>query len=307
MQFLVFAITYPFIWLLSRLPMRILYAISDFFFFLIYYVIGYRKKVVLENLKLAFPEKSEEERIKIAKGFFKHFTDLVMESVKSFTISEKEIRKRYTYKNIEVLQDITDTGKSIALVGTHHANWEWLLGLPLTLHNIKSHAAYTKINNKYFENTLKKSRSRFGGVLYRTANTIKNIDKNYKNKEQSLYCLLSDQSPQLHKTHYWKEFMGVKVPIHTGAEMLAKKYNLSYVVWTSKKVKRGFYELEFQLITNEPNTFKNYDLTDVFLTISEKNINQQPEVYLWSHKRFKHRNKFEEWKKMKASKQKTNS
>ncbi|WP_298778868.1 lysophospholipid acyltransferase family protein [uncultured Polaribacter sp.] len=305
MQFLVFALTYPFIWLFSRLPMRVLYIQSDVFFFLIYYIFGYRKKVVFDNISIAFPEKSDEEKKIISKKFFKHLMDLFMESVKAFSISEKEIQKRYTYKNINLLLEIEKTGRDIALVGTHHANWEWLMSLPLLLNNIKPHAAYTKINNKYFENVLKKSRSRFGGVMYRTSNTIKNIDLNHKNKIQSLYCLLSDQSPQIHKTHYWKEFLGVKVPIHTGAEMLTKKYNLTYVVWTSKKLKRGFYELEFQLITDNPTTYKDYNLTDKYLAISEKNIKQQPEFYLWSHKRFKHKDKFNEWQELQKTKLQT--
>ncbi|MBT4412627.1 MAG: lipid A biosynthesis acyltransferase, partial [Polaribacter sp.] len=150
MQFLVFALTYPFIWLFSRLPMRILYIKSDIFFFLIYYVFRYRKNVVLENLRLAFPEKSEAERKKISRNFFKHFTDLFMESVKAFSISEKEILKRYTYKNPELVNDFTKQGKSIALVAAHQANWEWSISLPLVLEG-KVNGAYTKLGNTYFE------------------------------------------------------------------------------------------------------------------------------------------------------------
>ncbi len=291
MQFLTFALIYPFIWLISRLPMRILYIISDGFYLLNYYIIGYRKEVVLENLKLAFPEREEKELKKIRKQFFKHLTDFFVESIKSFSISEKEVLKRMKYKNMGVLDEIVKTGKSIMIVGCHEANWEWLLGIPLNIENIKCQAAYTKIANKYFERIVKKTRSKFGGIMYRSTDTIKNVYRNYKNNTQSLYCLLSDQSPQINKANYWSEFMGVKVPIHTGAEMLAKKYDMSYVVWTSRKIKRGYYEIEFELITNEPSTFEDFQLTDRFLEITEKNIRKNPEVYLWSHKRFKHRNK----------------
>ncbi|KGL60615.1 lysophospholipid acyltransferase family protein [Polaribacter sp. Hel1_33_49] len=304
MQFLVFALTYPFIWLLSRLPMRILYIKSDIFFFLIYYVFRYRKNVVLENLRLAFPEKSEAERKKISKNFFKHFTDLFMESVKAFSISEKEILKRYTYKNPELVNDFTKQGKSIALVAAHQANWEWSISLPLVLEG-KVNGAYTKLGNTYFEKAVRSSREKFGVSGYKTSETVKGMQRNFAEKTQGLYILLSDQSPQVHKTFYWSTFFGVKVPIHTGAEMLAKKFDLVVINYVTRKVKRGYYETEFQLITETPKEFDNYQITDKYLRLTERNVIQQPELYLWSHKRFKHRNSFDEWQKMKASKQKT--
>ncbi|PKV65089.1 KDO2-lipid IV(A) lauroyltransferase [Polaribacter sp. Hel1_33_96] len=304
MQFLVFALTYPFIWLFSRLPMRILYIKSDIFFFLIYYVFRYRKNVVLENLRLAFPEKSEAERKKISKNFFKHFTDLFMESVKAFSISEKEILKRYTYKNPELVNDFTKQGKSIALVAAHQANWEWSISLPLVLEG-KVNGAYTKLGNTYFEKAVRSSREKFGVSGYKTSETVKGMQRNFAEKTQGLYILLSDQSPQVHKTFYWSTFFGVKVPIHTGAEMLAKKFDLVVINYVTRKVKRGYYETEFQLITETPKEFDNYQITDKYLRLTERNVIQQPELYLWSHKRFKHRNSFDEWQKMKASKQKT--
>ncbi|SDU00744.1 KDO2-lipid IV(A) lauroyltransferase [Polaribacter sp. Hel1_33_78] len=304
MQFLVFALTYPFIWLFSRLPMRILYIKSDIFFFLIYYVFRYRKNVVLENLRLAFPEKSEAERKKISRNFFKHFTDLFMESVKAFSISEKEILKRYTYKNPELVNDFTKQGKSIALVAAHQANWEWSISLPLVLEG-KVNGAYTKLGNTYFEKAVRSSREKFGVSGYKTSETVKGMQRNFAEKTQGLYILLSDQSPQVHKTFYWSTFFGVKVPIHTGAEMLAKKFDLVVINYVTRKVKRGYYETEFQLITETPKEFDNYQITDKYLRLTERNIIQQPELYLWSHKRFKHRNSFDEWQKMRASKQKT--
>ncbi len=304
MQFLVFALTFPFIWLFSRLPMRILYITSDIFFFLIYYVFRYRKKVVLENLRLAFPEKSEAEKIKISKRFFKHFTDLFMESVKAFSISEKEILKRYSYKNPELVNNFTKEGKSIALVAAHQANWEWSISLPLVLDG-KVNGAYTKLGNTYFEKAVRVSREKFGVSGYKTSETVKGMQRNFADKTQGLYILLSDQSPQVHKTFYWSTFFGIKVPIHTGAEMLAKKFDLVVINYITRKVKRGYYETEFQLITETPKEFDNYQITDKYLRLTENNIKQQPELYLWSHKRFKHRDSFDKWKKMKASKQKT--
>ncbi|WP_299160453.1 lysophospholipid acyltransferase family protein [uncultured Tenacibaculum sp.] len=303
MQLLIFIIVYPIIWLISRLPMRILYLFSDLFFFILYYLVGYRKEVVESNLKIAFPNKNDADIKNISKKFFKHFVDLIFESVKSFTISEKEILKRYKYKNPELINQLVKQGKSIALVGAHQANWEWSISLPLVL-DINVTGAYTKLGNKYFEKKVKESRSKFGINGLKTSETVKGIHKNYTNKIQALYILLSDQSPQVHKTHYWSEFLGVKVPIHTGAEMLAKKYDLTVINYVTKKTKRGYFETHFELITETPKEFDNYQITDKYLKITEKNIKDQPEYYLWSHKRFKHRDKYDEWLKNKKTSQK---
>ena len=290
MQFLIFAITYPIIWLLSLLPMKILYLLSDFLYLIFFYLIGYRKKVVLENLQLAFPKKELDELIIIQKKFFKHFTDIFIESIKAFTISEKTIKKHYKYTNPELINDLYDKGRSIAFMGSHQANWEWSISIPLVV-KITCFGAYTRIGNSYFDKTVKDSRTKFGFIGYKTTETIKSISRNFDEGVQGLYLLLSDQSPQIHKTHYWREFMGVKVPIHTGAEMIAKKFNMAVVNYTVKKVKRGYFEVTFETITEHPNEFKNYEITDRYLGIVERNIIDQPEYYLWSHKRFKHRNK----------------
>ena len=150
MQFLTFAITYPFIWLLSILPMRVLYIFSDLFYGLFYYIVGYRKDVVLENLTLAFPEKDLDELKKIRKKFFRHFTDLLFESIKIISISKKEMSRRYKFKNPELIQELCDSNKSILLLATHYANWEYLSSLSLVT-NLNFYGSYTKIRNRHFE------------------------------------------------------------------------------------------------------------------------------------------------------------
>ncbi|MBS9774481.1 MAG: lysophospholipid acyltransferase family protein [Tenacibaculum sp.] len=295
MKFIVFAFVYPLIWVLSRLPMRILYLISNFLFVLVYYVVGYRKKVVISNIKTVFPEKNEKEVKLIAKKFFQHFTDLIVESVKFFSISEKEIKKRYTYKNINVINDLAEKGKSIMLMGGHYNNWEWSLGLPLHA-KISCYGTYKKIQNPYFEKVLADSRSRFGydGVI--TSLFIKNIEKRSKEDVQSLYFMLGDQSPQLKKTRYWSNFLNQFVPVFVGGEFLAKKHNLSVVNMNVTKVKRGYYEVDFKLITDEPSSYKDYEITEEYLRLTEEYVYKNPEYYLWSHRRFKHKDKYEEWK-----------
>ncbi len=278
--------------------MFILYGISDVFYALLYYVIGYRKKVIYNNLKLAFPSKSENELKKIQKKFFRHFTDLLVESIKAFTISEKEILKRYKYKNVELFKSLEPLNKSILLTGAHYANWEWVICLN-KLVNFSPYAAYAKIKNPYFDKKITTTRSKFGANFIKTSLISKTIENNKKINKLSMYGLLSDQSPQLHKTHYWSKFLGVKVPVITGAEMLAKKHDLIVVNFKTTKIKRGYYETEFELITATPKDFEDYEITDMYLKITESHINKQPEFYLWSHKRFKHKDKYNEWKAMK--------
>ena len=296
MNLLLFILVYPIIWILSLMPMRILYVISDIFYGILFYLVGYRKKVVLDNLKMAFPEKEESELKRIRKKFYRHFTDLIVESVKAFTMSRKFISKRYTFKNPEVVNDLYKKGRSIAFMGAHQANWEWSCSMPLWV-DITCLGAYTRVGNKYFDKVIKTSRTKFGFDGYETTKTIDQMKKNFDDGLQALYLLLSDQSPQVHKTHYWSEFMGIKVPIHTGAEMLAKKFDMAVVNYSVKKIKRGRFEVTFELITETPNEFENYQITDQYLVITERNIREQPEYYLWSHKRFKHRDKVpEEWR-----------
>ena len=306
MNKIVFYLTYPLIWLISRLPMFILYLISDFFYVLLYYVFGYRKEVVLKNISYAFPEKSEEKKQKIAKKFYKHFTDIMIESIKSFSISEKEILKRYKYKNPELVNKYAKEGKSIALVSAHLANWEWSISTPLVL-DIDIFGAYNKLRNETFEKTLRENREKFGIKGATTANFIKLIKHNFENNVQGAYILLSDQSPHIEKTFHWGTFFGVKVPVHSGAEMLAKKNDLVVINYRAKKIKRGYYETDFELITENPKEYKDYDITDKFLRITERNITEQPEFYLWSHNRFKNKDRYEEWLKLQETKQQTKS
>ena len=290
MKFISFVLTYPFIWLLSRLPMRILYLIATFFYFIIYYIVGYRKEIVFKNLELSFPKKTKEELKQIRKKFYGHFVDLFIESIKAFSISEKEIKKRYVYKNPELLNKYVREGRSIAMMGAHLANWEWSVNMSLHT-KIKCFGAYTRLQNKYFDKKIKKSRQKFGFYGYKTSDFIKGMQENFNNNIQGLYLLLSDQSPRPKKAYYWREFLGVKVPVHTGAEMLSKRFDMVVLNYVAKKIKRGYYEIEFQLITDQPKTFDNYKITDLYTALTEENIKEQPELYLWTHKRFKHRNK----------------
>ncbi len=290
MNLLIYILIYPFIWLLSILPFRVLYIISDGFYGLLYYVIGYRKKVVYDNLKLAFPNKSKKEILRIRKKFYHHFIDVFIEMIKSFTVSKEVVYKHYKYPNIDFFTELYKDGKSVILVGPHYANWEWIMSVDSFV-NYKGYAAYTKVNNPYFNDKVLKSREKFGTNLVPNSKIITEIIYNQKNNIQAMYGLLSDQSPQLKKAFYWRTFFDVKVPVHTGGEMLAKKYNMNMVYIETKKIKRGYYETTFSLISSDAQKHKDYELTDIFINKVEKQVRKQPEYYFWTHKRFKHKDK----------------
>lgn len=290
MNLLVYCLVYPLIWFISILPFRILYFISNFFYLLTYHLIGYRKKIVLNNLKLAFPEKKEQELLEIRKKFYKHFVDIFMEMIKTFTISKTELDKHYTYTNIELIKELKKDGKSVILISAHYANWEWTIGMNSYI-NYNAYAAFTKVSNPYFNNKIKKTRERFGVILKQASKITPTMLQNYKNNTQSIYGLLSDQSPQLKKDMYWSLFLNVKVPIHTGGEILAKKYDMNIVFLDTRKIKRGYYETTLSIITNEAQKHSEFELTEIYLRKVEAQIKAQPEYYFWTHKRFKHRDK----------------
>ena len=255
---------------------------------------GYRKKIVRQNLMMAFPDKTDEERIKIEKQFYKHFADLFVEMIKAFNLSLAQMKKRFVFNNVGLLNDITDTGQNVIIVGGHYANWEWVFSLA-DLTKISPIATYLKINNPYFEKFMLKNRLRFGGELIETKNLRKTLKKYHSQNKTFILGLLADQSPQRHRAKYWRSFLGVApVPVFTGPEELAKQYRAAVVFMRINKLKRGYYNIDFELITDSPEKYEDYDLTDIYIEKLEKQIKQKPQYYLWTHKRFKHLDKIPE-------------
>ncbi len=291
MQLLIYVLVNPFIWFLSILPLRVLHVFSDFLFVILYHIIGYRKKVVRNNLKLSFPDKSSQELLKIEKKTFHHFIDSFMEMIKSFSISKKEVRKRTSIENPELINNLISNNKSVIVLSSHYANWEWAPYLMNQLTDCEAYGAYTKIQNKYFERKMKQSRTKFGAIFVVSYQFIDQMQKNDNDKKAALYGFLSDQSPLLKKAYYWKEFMGIRVPVVTGHEMLAKKFDYPVVFLQTDRVKRGYYHSKFTLLTEKPKEIPDYEITDMYLNLLEKQIRANPEYYFWTHKRFKHMGK----------------
>jgi KDO2-lipid IV(A) lauroyltransferase len=288
MQFLVFILTFPFLWVISILPFRIFYWFSDFIYVIVYYIIGYRKKTVKENLALALPHLSDKERLAIEKKSYHHLCDMFLEMIKTMTISADEMNKRFVITNIELVKEFENKNKSTVLLASHYASWEWLLSFNAKT-NFKGIGVYKKIANKYFDKLIRDIRSKYNAELVETKKAIPLMAENQKNGILSMYGLASDQSPKLNRAFHWDKFMGVEVPVHTGAEMLAKKYDLTVLFVKVKKVKRGFYEATFVPITDNPRSIPDFEITNTFLREVEKQILEAPEYYFWTHKRWKHR------------------
>jgi KDO2-lipid IV(A) lauroyltransferase len=290
MQLLLFLIAYPIIWLISILPFPLLYLFSDFVNFLVYRVFGYRKKVVRENIAMALPHLTVKERLNIEKKFYSHMCDMFLEMVKTMSISQKEMEKRFKFTNLDVYRDLEKKGKSIALLCAHYASYEWAVSMNYHI-TFEGYGIYKKINNKYFDKLIKDIRSKFNATLLSTRETIPTIERNVKTGHLGVFGLASDQSPQATKANHWSSFMGIEVPVHTGAEMLAKRFDMNVIFLRNKKVKRGYYEATFELMAENPKSVPDFEISDDFLRRVEKQIHEAPEFYLWTHKRWKHRRK----------------
>ena len=177
MQLIIFILVYPIIWFLSILPFSVLHFLSDITYFVLYYIVGYRKKIVRNNLKLSFPDKSDQELLKIEKKAMRHFVDTFVEMVKTFSLSEQDILKRIYIENIEEIERLIRTDKSVIIISSHHANWEWPVHLMLNSVDCVGFGSYAKIQNKYFENIIKKSRSKFGAKLVVGSRFIRQMQK----------------------------------------------------------------------------------------------------------------------------------
>jgi len=288
MNLLVYILVYPFIWMISRLNFTSIYLISDLLYYIIYYIFSYRKKVVRKNLELAFPEKSKMERRRIERENFRNLTDIFLETFKSNNIKEKDLMERFKFKNPELLEKIYNNNQEVIVMCSHYCSWEWVFVIE-KITKFKINAIYKQLSNKYFDKWTKDRRSQYGANMITTKETYREISRLSKLKSLNFYGFASDQSPKKSKAVYWGNFLNNWVPIHTGAEIIAKKYNIAIVFMDVQKVKRGYYEASFSLITEKPNSFKKFELTDKYIELVEKQVRDKPEYYTWTHRRFKHR------------------
>ena len=274
--------------MISRLNFTSIYLISDLLYYILYYIFSYRKKVVRKNLELAFPEKSKMERRRIERENFRNLTDIFLETFKSNNIKEKDLRERFKFKNPELLEKIYNNNQEVIVMCSHYCSWEWVFVIE-KITKFKINAIYKQLSNKYFDKWTKDRRSQYGANMITTKETYREVSRLSKLKSLNFYGFASDQSPKKSKAVYWGNFLNNWVPIHTGAEIIAKKYNIAIVFMDVQKVKRGYYEASFSLITDKPNSFKKFELTEKYIELVEKQVRNKPEYYTWTHRRFKHR------------------
>ena len=269
------------------LPLRILYLFSDFMYLLIMYVVPYRKKVVYNNLKNAFPEKSEEEIRKIAKSFYRYFCDFIIEIIKSINISPSSLMKRLNYVNPEVVNDQYDKGNNVVLVSGHYGNWEWLSTLNFVIKHQFIYAARV-LHNSFSDTLINNLRQKYGALFVRMEDTYRSIIKRIKHDEKIMIWLLADQRPPKN-AEYWTTFLNQDTAFYLGAGKMVKKLNLSLVFLDIQRVKRGRYDIHFELLTEGAVDMDEYQITEMHIRKLEEVIRKKPDYWLWSHKRWKHK------------------
>lgn len=269
---------------ISLLPFWILYLISDFLYIVLYKIIGYRLEVVNTNLTNSFPKKSREEIKEIQNKFYHHLCDLIVESIKLFSISEKEVKKRIVFVNPEVTDAYFDKGQSLMIVGGHCNNWEYTVAGGLYVSH-EMVALYSPLSNKFFEKKMKESRSRFGITLLST----RNAKAFFKTGPEtpSMIIFGSDQAPSSSTNAYWTRFLNQDTAVLYGLEKYAKQLNYPVIYAEIRKVKRGCYEFSFKLIEENPATTAYGEISERHVRMLEKQILEQPEYWLWTHKRWK--------------------
>ena len=271
---------------LSLLPYPLLYLLSDIIFLIMYRVIGYRKEVVFTNLKNSFPNKSKQELKKIMSDFYRHLCDIIMESVKGFTISEKQLRKRLIIKNPEFSNYFADRGQSIIFVGGHYNNWEICAQAFAMYSNHKCIGIYKPLSNAFINDKIYTSRSKYGMHLISMKQTKKSFEDG---DEPKAIVFGSDQNPANPKRAHWVQFLNQDTGVLFGVERYAKEYDWPVVFVSIRKAKRGYYEVEYSLVTDNPNEEPHGKITEDFTKRLEQDIINQPQYWLWSHKRWKHK------------------
>ena len=272
--------------ILGYTPFWLLYILADIIFFSSYYLVRYRKKTVIQNLKNSFPEKSDQEIRKITIAFYHHLADLIVETVKAFQISETTLKKRIHYKNPEVLDELYKQGKSVALLSGHYGNWEWTMALPKFIKH-QVNVIYRPIQNETFDKFIKKVRSRFGMFMMPARISLRTMLEHEKTGQLSATYYLTDQTA-LYDTDYWMTFLNQESAVFPGPEKVAVRLKQAVVFMDIQKVKRGRYEVEFTKLFDDASQTKEFEVTKTHTRFLEEIIRKRPEYWLWSHKRWKH-------------------
>ena len=281
-----------FLRLFSYVPFCLLYIISDGLYFLVYYVFRYRRRIVRKNLTESFPEKSEDDIKKIEKNFYSFFTDNILESLKMFTISRKEMLRRVKFVNVEEVDDLMRNGKSISLFLGHYGNWEWMSSIPLHINKeVVAAQIYHKLSNKNMDRLMLYVRERMGAVCVEMRKTARYVNELATENKVCIIGFIADQAPRKKDARHFLHFLNHNTPVLTGTEKITKHYDFGAFFLDVKRVKRGYYEARFVKMHDNPKSLPDFELTAIYYQMLEKCIRTQPELYLWSHNRFRNAEK----------------
>lgn len=274
-----------FLYLVSLLPFWFLYLVSDVIFVTLYYITGYRRKVVYENLKNSFPEKTEDERKTIEVKYYRYMADLMVETIKSVSMSKKSVQKRMVPTNPEMMQHYFDKGKSIIAAAGHYCNWEMACLSFGFLTDNKRMIVYKPQSNEVFTDFFNRTRSRFGATMISMRQTLRKMIE-FKN-ELTFTVLASDQTPTLQDAKHFTTFLNQPTAVFLGIEKLTKVVDCVVIFYRIDLVKRGYYTYTFIPLVEEPKETKPFEITEIHVKYLETLIREKPEYWLWSHRRWK--------------------
>ncbi len=281
-------IVYGLVKLISYLPFSVLYVFSDIVFFFVNYILRYRRKVITSNLKNSFPEKSDEEIHKIRREFYSHFCDTFIETIKMWSISEEEMKKRCKFLNPEVFDVYKEQNKNVITILGHYGNWEWLSSFALW-RDANYLPVYKPLHNKVFDNMFLKIRKRFGAIPVAKDDTLRTMIR-YRNEEKlSATVLIGDQTPKKNSISYWTKFLNQDTAILIGTERIAKKLDQAIIFIKMNKIKRGYYEVDLIPLFDNPKETEEFEISEKHTRVLENIIKENPAYWLWSHKRWKHK------------------
>lgn len=281
--------------LISYIPFRALYVLSDGLYYILYYIIRYRRKIVRKNLTESFPTLKGKEILQVEKKFYRYFTDQVLESCKMATISPEEMKKHMKFTNIEAANAVFKEGKTIALYMGHYGNWEWISSIPLWVaEGVTSVQIYHKLRNDNTNRLILNMRERLGAISVEMRKTARYITEITNTNQVSVIGFIADQSPKKKEVRYFLPFLHHRTPILVGTEKIVKHYGFEAWFLDMKRVKRGYYEAELIRMHEEPTSLPDFELTEIYFRMLEKMIQERPELYLWTHNRFKHATKLDE-------------
>lgn len=288
MEAIGFYIVYGFAWVLTFLPLPVLYILSDCIFPIVYYFPGYRRKEVRTNLMNSFPEKNIKEIIKIEKAYYHHLCDLFIETFKLIHMSNQETMERMQMTNPELLNRLYNEGKDVVAILGHFGNWEWLVCLPLYT-KLQIVSIYKPLKDKHFDRFMNKMRSKNNMILSPMSGIIRDVVSLRQKNIRSLFAFITDQRPPKGEIKFWTKFLNQDTPVYLGAEKIASKYNMAVVFFNIQKVRRGYYTLTAELLFENSEGLPEHLITETHVQRLEEIIRETPEQWVWTHRRWKYK------------------